>query len=239
MISSARSSLGHTICQAVPGQNALVARHLDEGHRLGLAGLEPGRRPRRDVEAHPDGGPPIEDERPVGLDEGVVRPDLDRPVAGVGYRQLDQVAAGIDGDGPQRIAGQSRAGHGGVGGLLLGAQRGEQRRRIGGQGQERPGQRQAEIALLGGDGGVDRQQLGAIGKGGLDLHVLHHLIDSWLDVTSAQELLAQCHEIGDRFVPISDALHHLHGDEGDGLGLVEPDAPGQTVLGQTASIVQE
>mmetsp|Transcript_4412 Transcript_4412/g.12438 ORF Transcript_4412/g.12438 Transcript_4412/m.12438 type:complete len:433 (-) Transcript_4412:697-1995(-) len=111
---------GHPVRQAVPSQNALVACHLDEGHRLGLPGLEPDRRPRRDVEAHPDGGPPIEDERLVGLDEGVVRPHLDRPVAGVGHRQLDQVAVGVDGDGPQRIAGQGRTGHE-VGGLLLSA----------------------------------------------------------------------------------------------------------------------
>src|SRR6185437_3665543 len=49
------------------------------------AWLEPDGGARRDVQPVPPGGVPVERERRVGLREVEVRPDLDRPVSGVGH----------------------------------------------------------------------------------------------------------------------------------------------------------
>jgi hypothetical protein len=64
----------------------------DQLDLAGLAGLEPHRGAGRDVEAETASLVALEIQRPVGLEEVVVRTDLDRPVAGVGHLQLDGLA---------------------------------------------------------------------------------------------------------------------------------------------------
>src|ERR1700719_3708264 len=75
-----------------------LAGERDERHLAALAGLEAHRRPGRDVEAHAARLLAIEFERRVGLEEMIMRPHLDRPVAGVGHRQGHGLAAGVERD---------------------------------------------------------------------------------------------------------------------------------------------
>src|SRR4029077_20971526 len=63
-----------------------------------LPRLEPHRRPGRDVEPHAARLLAIELQRRIGLEEMIVRADLDRPVAGVGDGERHGLAAGIERD---------------------------------------------------------------------------------------------------------------------------------------------
>src|SRR6266702_5029941 len=73
-----------------------LAPECDEVHVAGLAGLEADGGTGGDVEAHAAGFLAVELQRRVGLEEMVVRADLDRAVAGVGDRQRHRLAAGIE-----------------------------------------------------------------------------------------------------------------------------------------------
>src|ERR1700722_6968175 len=66
----------------------------DQRDRPGHAGLEPYRRPGRDVQPVAAGRGPVEGHRRVGRSEVVVRADLDGPVPGVLHGQLHPVPAG-------------------------------------------------------------------------------------------------------------------------------------------------
>src|SRR5882724_3581608 len=68
----------------------------DEPHDAALARLEARRRTGRDVETVAARNGAVEAQRRVGLEEMVVRADLDRPVAGVGDLDLDRGAAGVE-----------------------------------------------------------------------------------------------------------------------------------------------
>ena len=70
-----------------------LARQRDQLDRARLARLEAHRGAGRDVEPEAARRGAIEGQRRVGLEEVVVRADLDRPVAGVGDRQRDRRAA--------------------------------------------------------------------------------------------------------------------------------------------------
>src|SRR4029077_7902693 len=63
-----------------------------------LPRLEPHRRPGRDVEPHAARLLAIELQRRIGLEEMIVRADLDRPVAGVGDGERRGLAAGVERD---------------------------------------------------------------------------------------------------------------------------------------------
>src|SRR5437868_3910465 len=69
-----------------------------ELHIAGLAGLKAHRGAGGDVEAHAAGFFPIEFQRRVGLEEMVVRADLDRAVAAIGDRERRGLAAGVEFD---------------------------------------------------------------------------------------------------------------------------------------------
>src|SRR5690242_17010105 len=75
-----------------------LADERDERHLAALARLEAHRRAGRDVETHAAGFLALEMERRVGLEEMIMRADLDRPVAGVGHSQCHGLAAGVERD---------------------------------------------------------------------------------------------------------------------------------------------
>src|SRR5258707_11478637 len=75
-----------------------LTRECHEMHVAGLAGLETHRGAGGDVEAHAAGLFAVELQRRVGLEEMVVRADLDRTVAGVGDRQRHRLATGVEFD---------------------------------------------------------------------------------------------------------------------------------------------
>src|SRR5215470_839246 len=78
--------------------NPAFARERDQRHVARLPGLEPHRRASRNVEPHAARLPAVERQRRVGLEEMIVRADLDRPVAGVSNRQHHGLAAGVERD---------------------------------------------------------------------------------------------------------------------------------------------
>src|SRR5436190_4317530 len=78
--------------------NLPLARKGDERDLPGLPRLEADRGAGRDVEAHAAGFLALERERRIGLEEMIMRADLDRPVAGIGDRKLHARPAGIERD---------------------------------------------------------------------------------------------------------------------------------------------
>src|SRR5438132_1059447 len=74
------------------------AGECDQLHVAGLAGLEAHRGAGGDIEAHAAGFFAVEFQRRIGLEEMVVRADLDRAVAAIGDRQRRGLAAGIEFD---------------------------------------------------------------------------------------------------------------------------------------------
>src|SRR5690606_17547773 len=72
------------------------AGQLHQLHLAALPRLEAHRGAGRDVQAHAAGGGAVELQGVVGLEEVVVRADLDRPVAAVGHVQGQGAAAGVE-----------------------------------------------------------------------------------------------------------------------------------------------
>src|SRR5262249_13248041 len=85
----------HILSKPVHGA---LAGERDQRHLARLSRLEAHGRSGRDVEPHAARLLAIELQRRVGLEEMIVRSDLDRPVAGVGRRQRHGLAAGIERD---------------------------------------------------------------------------------------------------------------------------------------------
>src|SRR6516164_2808535 len=83
----------HLAAKAV--DRAFAGQH-HESHLAGLARLEAYRGAGRDVEPHAARLLAIELQRRIGLEEVVVRADLDRPIAAVGDRQGHGLTAGIE-----------------------------------------------------------------------------------------------------------------------------------------------
>src|SRR5829696_8971445 len=83
----------HLLPEAVHGP---AAGERDEPHLAGLAWLEANRRAGRDVEPHAAGPCPVEGQLRIGLEEVVVRADLDRAVAGVRNSERDRLAALVE-----------------------------------------------------------------------------------------------------------------------------------------------
>src|SRR5439155_19554054 len=75
---------------AAEADDAAGAGVGDEPHLTGLARLEPGRGPGRDIEAAAAHLVAVEPQRSVRLVKMIVRTDLDRSVAGIGDGQRDR-----------------------------------------------------------------------------------------------------------------------------------------------------
>src|SRR5919106_524989 len=103
MASSCRSARGPPGVDWTHDQTIEAAGPARAGdrHELDLArlpGLEAHRRAGRDVEATAARSLALELERGVGLEEMVVRADLNRAVAGIRHLQGDRGAVGIESD---------------------------------------------------------------------------------------------------------------------------------------------
>src|ERR1700722_8263819 len=73
-----------------------LSRQRDEMHLAGLSRFEPHGGAGGDVEAHAARFLAIEFQRWIGLEEMIVRADLDRAVTGIGDRERDRLAASIE-----------------------------------------------------------------------------------------------------------------------------------------------
>ena len=69
---------------------------------------------------------------------------------------------------------------------------------------------------------VDGDQLGAVGKGRLDLDGFDHLRDAGHALVGGDDVGTRLHQVGDRST-VARALDHEIGDQGDGLGVVQLD----------------
>jgi len=157
-----------------------------------------------------------------------VAADLDRPVAVVGHQHGLEHAPGVQLDLALRA--RHRAGRQvGLGaGRRGGARRGRERR---------PDHRGLEVALLRGDGVVNRHQLRAVRERRLDLHLGDHLGHARHDVGDAQQLAAGHHHVG-HGAPVADPLHHLRRDQRRRLRRVQFHPARQPLLRQPAALVQ-
>src|SRR5690606_38678859 len=81
LLASASEFPHHLLLEAV---DDAAARERDQSHLTRLPRLEAHRGPGGNVEPHAARGGTVEAQGLVGLEEVVVRADLDRPVAGIG-----------------------------------------------------------------------------------------------------------------------------------------------------------
>src|SRR3989344_3043817 len=76
-------------------EHAAMASQIDQFHIAALPGFETHRSAGRDIQAHTARCAALKGQRIVGLEEVVMRADLDGPVAAVGHAQADRATAGI------------------------------------------------------------------------------------------------------------------------------------------------
>ena len=158
---------------------------------------------------------------------GGVRGRLDRPVASVDHRKLDQVAPGVElnarlsDDDLPRLAGD----------LLL-AEDGEV-----GHGEERTIEGEGKVSILRRDRRVHRKQLRAVRERGLNLNLGHERRDAGKHLTRPEQLLPAGHQCGHRCA-VADHLHHLGGDQSDRLRRIQLHTAGETPLCELASRCQ-
>src|SRR5258708_21801767 len=74
-------------------------------------------------------------------------------------------------------------------------------------------------SVISADRVVDRDQLGAVGEGALDLHLVDHLGDAFHHLITPEDRQARLHQLGDG-APVADALEDVGGDDGERLGMV-------------------
>ena len=179
------------LAHAFPPRTIRLAGDRHQPHRPALARLEADRRARRDVETVAVGGPAVEHQGAVGLEEVVVAADLDRPVAGVRDRQLDGGAALVERDLP-----------GGCQDLARGARH---RRRRSARGRRRclrlekaAVERQRAIPVLRDDRMVHGHELGAVGERALHLHFVDHVGNTVEHLGRPQEAAPEVHQLGHR-----------------------------------------
>lgn len=169
--------------EAVAALDDAVAGDLDEGDGLGVAGLEAHRGAGGDVEAEAVGGDAVERELRVGLDEVVVRADLDGPVALARDPEPDAPPALVQLDGLGRLDGHHGAGlpfH------RVGLGRGQREALRARDGQEASVQGPGEVAVVGADGVVDGDEVGPCGKSAFDLDLVQGGQDRRLHVAAAE-----------------------------------------------------
>src|SRR3989440_1375371 len=83
----------------------------------------------------------------------------------------------------------------------------------------------SRLTVISADRMVDGDQLGAVGEGALDLHLVDHLGDAFHHFITAEDRQARLHQLGDG-APVADALEDVGGDDGERLGMVELETAG-------------
>ena len=96
---------------------------------------------------------------------------------------------------------------------------------------------EGEVAVVGGDGVVNGDELSSVGEGSFDLDFVDHFGDAGEGLVASEELAAEVHEFRNGFA-VADEFKKLRGDECDGFGVVEFEAAGETFLGEGAGVVE-
>ncbi len=214
--------------EVVAAGDFFVPGDFDEVDGFGFAGLEADGGPGGNVETEAVGAGAVEAEGGVGLDEMIMAADLDGAVAEVGD--------GEDGGGAARVeddlagSGSQKAG--------FGIGRGWAKELKIGDGEKTAVEGEGQVAIFGGNGVVDGDEFGAVGEGAFDLDFGDEPGDAGHDLVAAEEAFAEVHELCDG-PAIADVFEELGGDEGDGFGLVEAEAAGETLLGEEPGVVEE
>src|SRR2546430_6762064 len=80
-------------------------------------------------------------------------------------------------------------------------------------------------SVISADRVVDRDQLGAVGEGALDLHLVDHLGNAFHHFITAEDRQARLHQLGDG-APVADALEDVGRVAGEARGELEVLKPG-------------
>ena len=227
-----RASLGRhrTFSDEIAAANYLRAGNRDDGHGLGLAGLESHGRSRGDVETHAVGPFAIEHECAIGLDEVIVAPDLNRPIAGVGDLKTDALAPVVRDD--LALAREDLARHAVRRGRPARARCNRRR-----HGQETSVERELEVPVLRDNRMMHGHELRAIGERAFHLDFVHELGHPVHHVRAAEELPPDVHQLGDR-PAVADEFENLGRDERHRFGLVQAHATREAFLCQRAGLMQ-
>jgi len=167
--------------EVVAAADHLAAANLNEGDRLGIARLKAHGRAGGDVETVAIGFAAVKLELRVHLDEVVVRADLNGAVASARDAQADARAvlvhdnAALNGDDGTGLAVE----------LVLGVGR-QREGLIVRDGQEAAVEGAAQVAVVGGDGVVDGDEVGAHGKRALDLNLPQSAADGGQDMATPE-----------------------------------------------------
>lgn len=86
---------------------------------------------------------------------------------------------------------------------------------------------------------MDRDEEGAVREGALDHDFVDLARHAGEDLPSSEEVLAQCHELGDAVLSIPDELLQHRRDKRNGFSHVQLHPAGQPLLRERASLVQE
>ncbi|KAI3488240.1 hypothetical protein L1887_47779 [Cichorium endivia] len=232
--------------EVVAAGEDLGAADLDEGDALGVARFEADGCARCDVETLAQRQQTRERHGGIHLEERIVRSDLDGPVARVGDldhhplalgAELDRSSISLRDEGTrEHVCGIGR--YDGSRCRCRWRRRRLKYARIR-SGKEARVERGMNVARLGADGIVHGDQEGSVEEGAFHHDLVQKLGDAGKHVAATKEGLAVLHEFGHRVFAVADALVEHGGDEGGGLGLVEPHAAGEAFLRQGARMVEQ
>src|ERR1700737_3369570 len=184
-----------------------LASERDQRDLAGLTGLEAHGRAGGDIEAHTSRSLAIEPQLWIGLEEMVVRADLDRPIATIGDREGNRLAASIELD--LTFLDQHFAGDHCV--LASCSASRSWLPRIGEHGEG------LSYRL------VHRHQFRSIGKGRFYLDVMDHFGNAFHHLRPREHVRALFHQLGDGLT-VARAFDDEIGDERHALRVIELDA---------------
>ena len=98
-------------------------------------------------------------------------------------------------------------------------------------------QGQFKVAMLEGDGMMDRDQFCAVGESAFHLHFFDHTGDPTHDFVATQKLASEIHQLGDR-LPVPDELEQLRGNQCHRFRVIEAHTAGQALLSEKPSVMQ-
>lgn len=82
-------------------------------------------------------------------------------------------------------------------------------------------------------------QEGSIRKRPFDLNIMDGNLDAWHDVSPAEHLLAELHELCHAVLAITDEFLQLKGKQGNRFRLIELKAPGESLLSEEAQVGEQ
>ena len=104
--------------------------------------------------------------------------------------------------------------------------------------QVRSVERELEVAVIEADRIVDGHELGPVRESTLDLNLVNEARDAREDLSLAEHLAPDVHQVGDGAIAVANELEELRREERDGLGVVQAQTAREPLLGEAASAVE-